>query len=268
MKKRVEYHRVAHDCTFQIPSEHSASIHMGKSPHFDGMGYNQWKRKMFGYLSAIHKDLWKTVEIGCDIPDDYETPTPVQAYILQRNYQALNILHSSISAKEFDKIEDALTTKDAWDTLQVNHHGSRKVRESRIKTLEDGLILFSMKKDETIKEMYNRMKKIKNQIKALGGDKWGDREIVDKLLTVYMSRDITLPSLIRAERGFKHFTTENVLGRIETHHDQLKRLALQAKLKGKEKATQSSKMMTLVIMKMMSLMMSKWLSSSRTLEGF
>jgi hypothetical protein len=251
---------VGHDYTFQIPSEHNASIHMGKPPHFDGMGYNQWKIKMFGYLSAIHKDLWKIVEVGCDIPDDDETPTLLQAYILQRNYQALNILHSSVSTKEFDKIEDALTAKDAWDTLQVNHEGSRKVRESRIKILEDELSLFSMKKDETVKEMYNRMKKITNQIKSLGGDKWGDHEIVDKLLTVYMARDVTLSSLIRAERGFKHFTAENILERIEAHHDQLKRvkinqdladlqeqatknngLALQAKLKGKEKATQSSK---------------------------
>jgi hypothetical protein len=142
----------------------------------------------------------------------------------------------------------------------VNHQGSRKVRESRIKTLEEELSLFAMKKDETVKEMYNRMKKITNQIKSLGGDKWGDHEIVDKLLTIYMARDITLPSLIRAERGFKHFTAENILGRIEAHHDQLKRvkinqdlanlqeqaaknneLALQARLKGKEKATQSSK---------------------------
>jgi hypothetical protein len=117
-----------------------------------------------------------------------------------------------------------------------------------------------MKKDETVKEMYNRMKKITNQIKSLGGNKWGDREIVDKLLTIYMARDITLPSLIRVERGFKHFTTENVLGRIEANHDQLKRvkinkdlaelqeqgtknnrLALQANSKGKEKATKLSR---------------------------
>jgi hypothetical protein len=257
-KKRVNCHRVDHDYTFQIPSEHNASIHMGKPPHFDGTGYNQWKTKMFGYLSAIHKDLWKIIEVGCEILEDGEATTPVQAYILQRNYKALNILHSSVSPKEFDKIEDALTAKDAWDTLQVNHQGSRKVRKSRIKTLEDELSLFSMKKDESVKEMYNRMKKITNQIKSLGGDKWGDREIVDKLLTVYMARDVTLPSLIKAERGFKHFTAENVLGRIEAHHDQLKRvkinqdltdlkeqaaknngLALQAKLKGKEKATQS-----------------------------
>jgi len=108
--------------------------------------------------------------------------------------------------------------------------------------------------------MCNRMKKITNQIKSLGGDKWGDREIVDKLLTVHMVRDVTLPSLIRAERGFKHFTTENILGRIEAHYDQLRRvkinqdlaelqeqaarnngIALQASSKGKEKANQSSK---------------------------
>jgi hypothetical protein len=25
-------------------------------------------------LGAIHKDLWKIVEVGCDIPDDDETP--------------------------------------------------------------------------------------------------------------------------------------------------------------------------------------------------
>jgi len=120
------------------------------------------------------------------------------------------------------------------------------------------------------------MKKITNQIKLLGGDKWGDREIVNKLLTVYMVRDVTLPSLIRAERGFNHFTAENVLGRIEAHHDQLKRvkinqdlaelqeqaaknngLALQAKSKAKKRQTNPQKMKTLVVMMMTSLMMSK-----------
>jgi hypothetical protein len=75
-----------------------------------------------------------------------------------------------------------------------------------------------------------------------------------------MARDVTLPSLIRAERGFNHFIAKDILGRIEAHHDQSKRvkinqdladlqeqaaknngLALQAKLKGKERATQFSK---------------------------
>jgi len=116
-KKKLEYHRVSHDYTFQLPSDHGASIHMGKPPFFDGTGYNQWKTKMFGYLNAIHKDLWKVVEVGCEIPDEDETPKPLQQYVLQRNFQALNILHTSVSPEEFDKIEDAPTAKDAWDTL-------------------------------------------------------------------------------------------------------------------------------------------------------
>src|SRR6185312_4471864 len=96
-KKKVEYHRVSHDFTFQLPSDHGASIHMGKPPFFDGTGYNQWKTKIFGYLNAIHKDLWKVVEVGCEILDEDETPTPLQQYVLQRNSQALNILHTSVS---------------------------------------------------------------------------------------------------------------------------------------------------------------------------
>ena len=128
-KRKVEYHCVSHDYTFQLPSDHGASIHMGKPPFSDGTGYNQWKTKMFGYLNAIHKDLWKVVEVGCEIPDEDEALTPLQQYVLQRNFQALNILHTSVSPEEFDKIEDAPTIKNAWDTLQVNHQGSRKVCE-------------------------------------------------------------------------------------------------------------------------------------------
>jgi len=40
-KGKIDYRRVSHDYTFQIPSEHNASIHMGKPPYFDGTGYNQ-----------------------------------------------------------------------------------------------------------------------------------------------------------------------------------------------------------------------------------
>ena len=45
-----------------------------------------------------------------------------------------------------------------------------------------------------------------------------------------MARDVTLPSLIRAERGFKHFTAKNVLGRIEAHHDQLRKVKINQNL--------------------------------------
>ena len=84
--KKFEYHRVPHNYTFQLSSDYGAFIHMGKPPFFDGTGYNQWKTNMFGYLNAIHKDLWKVVDIGCEIPDEDETPIPLQQYVLQRKF--------------------------------------------------------------------------------------------------------------------------------------------------------------------------------------
>jgi len=80
-------------------------------------------------MNAIHKDVWKVVEVGCELLEEDETPTPIQSYVLQRNFQALNMLNTSVSPEEFNKIEDAQTAKEAWDTLLVNHQGSRKVRE-------------------------------------------------------------------------------------------------------------------------------------------
>jgi hypothetical protein len=56
-----------------------------------------------------------------------------------------------------------------------------------------------------------------NKIRALGGDKWNDKDVVDRILTAYMARDVNLPTLIREKRGFKRFTPADVIGRIEQH---------------------------------------------------
>ena len=38
----------------------------------------------FGYLNAIHKDLWKVVQVGFEIPDKDETSKPLLQYVLQK----------------------------------------------------------------------------------------------------------------------------------------------------------------------------------------
>ncbi|XP_034586557.1 uncharacterized protein [Setaria viridis] len=111
--------------------------------------------------------------------------------------------------------------------------------------------------------MYNRLNKIVNKIRSLGSDKWGRREVVDKILSAYMARDVQLPILIREKRGFKKFTPADVIGRIEEHlitvkefklsqkmskiHEQIEKnneVALKASHKGKEKEGSSSSNVT------------------------
>jgi hypothetical protein len=45
----------------------------------------------------------------------------------------------------------------------------------------------------------------------------GRREVVDKILSTYMARDVQLPTLIREKRCFNKFTPADVIGRMEKH---------------------------------------------------
>ncbi|RCV30749.1 hypothetical protein SETIT_6G120300v2 [Setaria italica] len=176
-------------------------------------------------------------------------------YQISFNYNRLNVNTSSGSINlgkppHFDGV---------WDTLFINHQGTKRVREGRIRALESELNRFIIKKDETPQEMYNRLNKIVNKIRSLGSDKWGRREVVDKILSAYMARDVQLPILIREKRGFKKFTPTDVIGRIEEHlitvkefklsqemskiHEQIEKnngVALKASHKSKEKEASSS----------------------------
>jgi hypothetical protein len=105
------------------------------------------------------------------------------------------------------------SAKEVWDTLFINHEGTKQVREGRIYALESELNRFVIKKDESPQDMYNRL----NKMKSLGSTRWGRREVVDKILSAYMARDVQLPTLIKDNRGFNKFTSVDVIGRIEEH---------------------------------------------------
>ena len=52
------------------------------------------------------------------------------------------------------------SVKQIWDTLQLSHEGTKKVREGRIRDLEGELNRFNIRENETPSEMYNRLNKI------------------------------------------------------------------------------------------------------------
>jgi uncharacterized membrane protein YqiK len=126
--------------------------------------------------------------------------------------------------------------------------------------LESDVNWFVIKDDESPQDMYNRLNKIINKIKSLGSRRWGIREVVDKILSAYMARDVQLPTLIREKRGFNKFTPADVIGRMEEHlitvkesklsqemskmHEQLEKnkgVALKASRKEKKSSSSTSK---------------------------
>ena len=149
------------------------------------------------YLIGLNPGLWRIVVVGITFLEEDEPITNAQELEIQQNMQAVTVLLSSLCLKDFDKVDGMHSAKDIWDTLWINHEGTERVRQGRVRALEQELNRFTIRKNETPQEMFNRLKKIVNKIRALGGQRWTDSEVVDKILSAYMARDVNLPILIR-----------------------------------------------------------------------
>jgi hypothetical protein len=57
------------------------------------------------------------------------TLTQDQANKIQRNYQAIRIIKSLLTSEEYDKVDGLKSSKEVWDTLFINHEGTKQVRD-------------------------------------------------------------------------------------------------------------------------------------------
>jgi hypothetical protein len=97
------------------------------------------------------------VNRGITFPSGDATLTQEQANEIQRNYQAIRIIKSSLTSEEYDKVDGLKSAKEVWDTLFINHEGTKQVREGRIRVLESELNRFVIKYDQSPQDMYNRL---------------------------------------------------------------------------------------------------------------
>jgi hypothetical protein len=193
------------------------SIPVGKAPYFDGTCYNQWKHCMKNYLYSISPEVWQVVCDGVDFLDDDEQPTPDQLQKIYRNAQAISIFTSSIDKEKFNHVNGLDVAKDVWTTLRIAHEGSKPMRKAKIEMPKGQLNRFIMYDDETPHEMFNRLKKLVNKVRALGFKKWTDRMLTERLMMTYTPMNYNVVVLIYQDPAYKKMTFDDVLGRIMNH---------------------------------------------------
>jgi len=138
----------------------------GTPPSFDGTDYASWKQRMKIYLKAIHPSVWSIVETGYTVKDTGSRTTK-EEQIEHKNAVAASAIHSALSPNERNKIYGLDSAKQMWDTLQLAHEGTPRLRKLKIELLMGKLERFVMEEGETPKEMYNRLILIVNEIKGL-----------------------------------------------------------------------------------------------------
>ena len=89
---------------------------------------------------------------------------------METNAKAMNILNCALCPKEFNQLLTCKTAKEIWDKLEITHEGTNQVKETKVNILVHDYELFTMKEDESIKDMCSRFNNIVSTVESLGKD--------------------------------------------------------------------------------------------------
>jgi hypothetical protein len=142
-------------------------IHVGKPPLFDGNNYDYWKTRMWAHIKAMSRKLWRVVNDGYVILD-LKNLTPLEEENEILNDQGVNVLFSALGVTEFNRVKSLTNAHDIWEKLMKVHEGTSCVKEAKLYLLKGNFSEFTMKRDESIAEMFNRLNDIVNDLKGPG----------------------------------------------------------------------------------------------------
>ena len=196
---------------FQLTSDPSlvlSPVPLGKVPHFDGSDYARWSDDMKMHPFGLKPALWTICVVGVQQSEDGIMTRELE-HDMYRNAQAVCVLRGALSTYEYNKIRGLDSAKEIWDTLKMSHEGSEDVIESKIDLIQGELESFVMNKDETVDQMYNRLKLLVTEIRGLGCRDWDDAKFAKKLLRLFAPRNPMLATFVRSNPNFKTMKPSN-----------------------------------------------------------
>ena len=82
------------------------------------------------------------------------------------NAKAMNALFCALDKTEFNRVSTYKIAFDIWQSLEITHEGTNRVKDSKINLLMYDFELFHIKPSETIEDMYTHFTDVINGLKA------------------------------------------------------------------------------------------------------
>ncbi|KAK2354753.1 gag-protease polyprotein [Trifolium repens] len=195
-----------------------------RPPLFEGDDYYYWKDKMELFLRSQDNNMWSVIEIGEYVPlvKDSTTPKTPGEWSTQEadrvllNTKAKLFIKSAMSREEYDRIMQCKTAKEMWETLQVHHEGTSRVKETRIDIGVRKFELFEMQEDESIDQMYGRFTIIINELNSLGKT-YTTHEKIRKLLRCLTKNWRHIVTAITESKDLSQMKLEDLIGSLKAH---------------------------------------------------
>jgi len=160
------------------------------------------------------QELWDLVEKGYAEEDEAQRLRENKKKDSKALFYIQQAMHDSI----FSRIAVAETSKQAWDILKKDFHGSTKVMTVKLQSLRRDFENSSMKSSESVQGYLSRVSAIVNHMKAYG-DKITDETIVSKVLRSLNKRFDHVLDAIEQSSDLSNFDFDELMSSLHAHED-------------------------------------------------
>ena len=154
------------------------------------------------HLEAIDNDLWYVVENGVTSITLSVNAADVKRF-KQLDSQAKNIICGHLSKGQYDRVSALETAKLIWDRLSKVNEGVSTQRDSRGDVVCNLFNRFKRPDNENVRQSFDRLTDLSNELQALGATDITDHEVVKKLLRSLDSSFDTLALMIQERADYK-----------------------------------------------------------------
>ncbi|XP_009356290.2 uncharacterized protein LOC103947158 [Pyrus x bretschneideri] len=197
-----------------------------RAPIFNGSNYDFWSIKMKTIFKSY--DLWNLVdkgienaESGDDSSDEEQKSVKSSMKINEtRDAKALGIIQGAVSDEIFPRISNFESSKAAWDVLQQEFRGDKKVRSVKLQCLRRDFEYIRMNEGESLSVYLTRMTDIVNQMKTLG-EELSNQRLVQKILISLPKSYDSIASIIKETKDLDSIEVQEVIGTLKGYEQRL-----------------------------------------------
>ncbi|GMJ06660.1 hypothetical protein HRI_004335200 [Hibiscus trionum] len=221
-------------------------------PRLTMTNYGNWSIQMKALLGS--QDCWDMVVKGYVEPENAAAEAALTneekralSDARKRDQRALYYIFQAVDESNFEKIAEATTAKQAWETLQKSLQGVEKAKKVRLQSLRAEFEMLKMKTTESIDDYVSRVKAVANEMKR-NGEALGEVRVMEKILRSLVRKFDYVVVAIEESKDLTQMSIDELVGSLQAHEQKMKlneetenlEQVLQSKLHVNESGTSSS----------------------------
>ncbi|XP_026409021.1 uncharacterized protein LOC113304178 [Papaver somniferum] len=176
----------------------------------------------------MSQDVWEIVKNGYDETEDTSTLDQDQKNLFKesrkKNAKASMYIQLGVGDTILPRVIHFPKAKEAWDILQKEYGGNKKVRELKLQSCRRDFENLKMKDNEKLNEFSFRVTEIVNQI-LMCGENLEEKIICEKILNCLPEKFEPIVAVLEATKDLSTLESQELWAQLKVYEERMSRHA-------------------------------------------